>query len=186
MKVMLILSALAASSAFAGDKQKAIDHLWSMPQNAVVIDYNDLEAVRNFPAPPTLSNKKLSLGDWIKYHAGEKFKWRVVNQLQPVDGFNFIINLSSCSLKHVAPNGKDLGFEERLVGFTPPVRYGEVAVLESEKQACVNQFACGYEVQIEGLDDPDAKRTFGPYVVQGNTGPLYDCFLEATDRLSDD
>lgn len=69
-------------------------------------------------------------------------------------------------------------------GWLPPVKYGETGTIESTKKACVNGFVCSYEVVIKEIaDTPDGRFTFGPYIVSGNKGPLYDCFLEAIDRL---
>lgn len=168
-KTLPIMAVLIASKSFAaGDPQAAIDHLWSLP-NATD---ERLEMPRN---------TKITLGDWIKFHASEPFKFRVVNNLPDFEGYRFIVDMVSCSTELLTPVGGSAGNEEKTVGFTPPVTQGQVAVWTQEKKGCVNSFACSYQVGIEGLNDPAAKRTFGPVGAVGGKGPLYDCFLEATD-----
>lgn len=166
---LLCLAALSSQGAIAQDSaQRAIDHLWSIP-----------EPTREMP------RGKVTLGNWVKFHQSEPFKFRVLNNVAPIDGFNFVVTMVSCSTELLTPVGTALGREEKTVGFTPPVYNKQVAVWESEKKGCVNAFACSYEVAIEGLDDPGAKRVFGPIGTVGSkTAPDYDCFLEATDQVS--
>lgn len=168
IRALVSLSALFAGQLYAEDAQTAIDHLWSLPDSA-------------FVAP----RGKVTLGDWVKFHQSEPFKFRVMNNVAPIDGFNFVVTMVSCSTELLTPVGGPLGREERTVGFKPPVYNKQIAVWESEKKGCVNAFACSYEVAIEGLDDPNAKRVFGPVGTVGSkTAPDYDCFLEATDQVS--
>lgn len=175
MKAALVLTATFLSAPlFAADPQAAIDRLWSLPDPSA-------DMLREVP------RGKITLGDWVKFHQSEPFKFRVVNNVAPIDGFNFVVSTVSCSTELLSPVGTTLGKEERAVGFKPPVYHKQVAVWESEKKGCVNAFACSYLVEIEGLDDPNAKRVFGPVAAVGSkTAPDYDCFLDATDQVSVD
>jgi hypothetical protein len=137
--------------------------------------------------PPTASVKQSVLSDWAKFHAGETFKFRIEHNMPPLDGFNFDVTQAYCQLVHVTPNGLDFGSETIQQGWVapqPPLTYGETGRIESSKKACVNAFVCGYEVVIREIKDhPDGRVTIGPFGVNGNKGPLYDCFLEVTDKL---
>lgn len=167
------------------DPSKAIEFLQELRANkpAFSVDLRD-EDLRAAPLPPGVTFSKLGLGDWVKYHAGEPFKFKVVHNLAPVDGFNFEVTQAVCQLAHVTPTGLDYGSETLEQGWKPPVSYGQTGSIESSKKACVNGFVCSYEVVIKEIaDSPDGRFTFGPYALAGNKGPLYDCFLEVTDRL---
>jgi hypothetical protein len=171
--VLLTFSKIAS----AATVQDAIDRLWSIQ------DPTD-PAAEQFRDQP---RKKSTLGDWVKFHQGEPFKFRVVNNVPPIDGYNFVVTMISCSTELLQPTGFPAGKEEETYGFKPPVYYNQVAVWEQKKRGCTNAFACSYEVAIEGIDDPSAKRTFGPVVAIGSkTAPDYDCFLDATDIVSVD
>lgn len=171
---VILLAATASQGLLANSPEAAIDRLWSLPDPGA-------EMLRDAP------RGKVTLGNWVKFHQSEPYKFRVINNVAPIDGFNFVVTMVSCSTELLAPTGSPLGKEERTVGFKPPVYHKQVAVWESEKKGCVNAFACSYEVAIEGLDDPNAKRVFGPVGAIGSkTAPDYDCFLEATDQVSAD
>ena len=174
MKTVAVLFAIASTSAFAKPSpDAAIDRLWSLPEPTA----ESLEMPR----------AKSTLGDWIKFHQSEPFKFRVYNNVAPVDGYNFVVDYISCSNSMLNPLGKDLGYDARTVGFKPPVYFKQIAVWQQEMKGCVNAFACSYQVSIEGLDDPDAKRVFGPIGTVGSkTPPDYDCFLDAADQVSAD
>jgi hypothetical protein len=161
-----------AKGAFAASPEAAIERLWSLPDPSE-------EMFRD------AARGKTTLGNWVKFHQSEPYKFRVINNVALVDGFNFVVTMVSCSADLLTPVGGPGGREEKTVGFKPPVYYKQVAVWEQEKKGCVNAFACSYEVAIEGLSDPSAKRTFGPVGAVGSTtAPDYDCFLDATDQVS--
>jgi hypothetical protein len=185
MKTLSVSVLLLAGSAFAETKDptKAIEFLQELQANKPPfnIEAQD-EGLRN--VPPSLKMSKLGLGDWVKYHAGESFKFKVVHNMQPMDGFNFEVTQAICQLAHVTPSGIDFGSENLEGGWKPAISYGQTASMESNKKACVNGFVCSYEVVIKEIaDSPDGRFKFGPYALAGNKGPLYDCFLEVTDKL---
>lgn len=174
MKTAAVLLVVASTSAFAKPSpDAAIDRLWSMPEPTA-------ESLQ-------MPRAKSTLGDWVKFHQTEPFKFRVYNNVAPVDGYNFVVDYISCSIDLLTPVGGPAGNDARTVGFKPPVYFKQIAVWEQEKKGCTNAFACSYQVSIEGLDDPNAKRVFGPIGTVGSkTAPDYDCFLDAADQVSAD
>jgi hypothetical protein len=181
----VILMIAGSAGAETNDPSRAIEFLRELQASRPPFstDLADPETIRIGP-PPTMSVPKLEIKDWVKFKAGEPFKFKVIHNLPPVDGFNFQVTQSLCQLAHVTPTGVDFGSETLEKGWLPPVTYGETGTIESTKKACVNGFVCSYEVVIKEIaDSPDGRFTFGPYAVSGNKGPLYDCFLEAIDRL---
>ncbi|SMF63481.1 hypothetical protein [Pseudobacteriovorax antillogorgiicola] len=170
---------LASLSTTAFSSDNAIDALWSLDNENINMQLSG--EYSTFEDGAGVGSFKLPIGDWIKYHSGTKFKWRSVNKLDPVDGYNFLITKTGCTLEYLTPVGSPAGSETRGVGYNPGVRFGQTAVWEAKEKKCVNRLNCSVEIVIEGLEDvPDARRTMGPYFLSGSrTEPNYDCFVEA-------
>lgn len=126
--------------------------------------------------------ERINIGDWIKFRATSTFKFSVPNNLPEIDGYKIVVTKISCTTTLLSPVGSPLGTETRDVVFPEVVQPGSVGVWTQEKKGCVNAYECSYELGIDGLDDPNSRRTFGPVSVKGSTTGPYDCFAMGSDE----
>lgn len=185
MKHVLVAASLLASTALAYDReQAAIDYLWSLDEPEFFGQVEDVlhsEFARNVFIP--LSGPTMSPEDWFQNRPPNKpFEFRVRNQLAPFDGFHFIISQMTCSVDYINRIGAPAGsFSENQKYHT---RRNQTATWKAEGGKCVNTWGCIVEVVIDGLNDPDAARMFGPY---GQTNPnKTDCYEYAETTFSFD
>lgn len=187
MAIILSTSALATANERGEREQRAIDLLHSIKVTSIdmaelkrangAVEYLRQEAMRE----TTRSNVKIDISNWYKVDPPPRaFRYRALNQLQPFDGFDFIITKVECQVDYLnrfgAPHGSDKGPKKT------KARLNQEAVWEASRNDCVNAFACSVDVTVENHPIPsEGTITFGPYYIPGEPT---DCFEHAIDRYN--